>query len=376
LEDDISIELHILQSHLDGMLNRVTHNSLTLKRLQAFEMRLLGLSTLTEMIDFILNETKLLFDLEIVSLYLFDPTNDIACYLENDHYPYQSREGFMLVESDALFKKFFDYSHKPLLGIYHPENYEQFFLDAQQMPSSVILAPLVRRGKYIGSLNLGSYRSDRFIHTMATDFIEHLASVLSISLENTLTFETMRRTSLFDPLTGVNNRRFLEQRIDEELDRSIRTRQPLTCLFLDIDYFKCINDTYGHQAGDQVLSQVASAIKKQLRSNDVLARYGGEEFVALLSGSDEVIALEIAERIRSSIAGLLVQFDEQNIAVTISIGAATFNPDSSALKNVSDTARQLINAADAALYQAKHKGRNRVENSGGILAALDLHKVL
>ena len=168
----------------------------------------------------------------------------------------------------------------------------------------------------------------------------------------------------------------MEQRIDEELDRSIRTRQPLSCLFLDIDYFKCINDTYGHQAGDQVLSQVASAIKKQLRSNDVLARYGGEEFVALLSGSDEVIALEIAERIRSSIAGLLVQFDEQNIAVTISIGAATFNPDSTALNSVSDTARQLINAADAALYQAKHKGRNRVENSGGILAALDLPKVL
>ncbi len=374
MEEDISIDLRILQSHLDGMLSRVKHNSLTLKRLQAFEMRLLALSSLTEMIDFILDETKLLFDLEIVSLYLFDPTNDIACYLESDHYPYKDRQGFMLVESDALFKKFFDYSHKPLLGIYHPENYEQFFLDGDQIPSSVILAPLIRRGKYIGSLNLGSHRSDRFIHTMATDFIEHLASVLSISLENTLNFETMRRTSLFDPLTGVNNRRFLEQRINEELDRSLRTHQPLSCLFLDIDYFKCINDTHGHQAGDQVLSQVAGAIKKQLRSNDVLSRYGGEEFVALLSGSDESIALEIAERIRSSIEALLIQFGGQEIAVTISIGAATFIPGLNATKSVADTARELINTADAALYQAKNNGRNRVENSSGILSTLDLQK--
>src|SRR5574343_1120507 len=98
LEEDISIDLRILQSHLDGMLNRVKHNSVALKRLQAFEMRLLALSSLTEMIDFILDETKLLFDLEVVSLYLFDPSNDIACYLESDHYPYKSREGFMLLE--------------------------------------------------------------------------------------------------------------------------------------------------------------------------------------------------------------------------------------------------------------------------------------
>ena len=372
MDEDITADLRVLQSHLDGMLNRVQHNSLTLKRLQAFEMRLLGLSSLTEMIDYILDESKSLFDLEIVSLFLFDPTQEIAAYLASDHYPYQSRKGFMLVNDDGLFKKFFDYTHRPVLGIYHPENYAQFFPEDAERPSSVILAPLVRRGKYLGSLNLGSFRQDRFIRTMATDFIEHLASVLSICLENTLNFETMRRTSLIDPLTGVNNRRFLEQRIDEEIDRSIRNRQPLSCLFLDIDYFKRINDNFGHQAGDHVLALVAAAIKKQLRSNDVLSRFGGEEFVALLSGSGEGISGEIAERIRSSIAALSIEFGAQTIPVTISIGVATFDAKLSKINSATETASQLIHAADGALYKAKNNGRNRVENSGVISEKLQL----
>lgn len=374
MDEDITADLRVLQSHLDGMLNRVQHNSLTLKRLQAFEMRLLGLSSLTEMIDYILDESKFLFDLEIVSLFLFDPGREIAAYLASDHYPYQNRKGFVLVNDDGLFKKFFDHTQRPLLGIYHPENYEQFFPGETERPSSVILAPLVRRGKYLGSLNLGSFRQDRFIRTMATDFIEHLASVLSICLENTLNFETMRRTSLIDPLTGVNNRRFLEQRIDEEIDRGLRNRQPLSCLFLDIDFFKRINDNFGHQAGDHVLALVAAAIKKQLRSNDVLSRFGGEEFVALLSGSGESISGEVAERIRGSIAELNIEFNGQAIPVTISIGVATFDSKLSHKNSVSETAGQLIQAADAALYRAKHNGRNRVENSGIILEMLQLQQ--
>ena len=202
---------------------------------------------------------------------------------------------------------------------------------------------------------------------MATDFIEHLASVLSVCLENTLNIETMRRTSLIDPLTGVNNRRFLEQRIEEELGRSMRTRLPLSCLFLDIDYFKRINDSHGHQAGDHVLAVVAALIKKQLRNNDVLSRYGGEEFVALLSESDENSAGEIAERIRGSIAELVVEFNAQVMPVTISIGAATFDPGLVGRKSVLEMANDLIQSADAALYEAKREGRNRVKNSGVVL---------
>ena len=176
----------------------------------------------------------------------------------------------------------------------------------------------------------------------------------------------MRHTSLMDPLTGVNNRRFLEQRIEEELVRSQRNREPLSCLFLDIDNFKRINDGYGHQAGDCVLAQVAGLIKNQLRSNDVLSRYGGEEFVALLSQSEQRSADEIAERIRLSIETMQIVYLEQLIPVTISIGVATYQPQNWLRKPVLEIAARLIKTADTALYAAKNQGRNRVVN-GGVL---------
>jgi len=370
LKKDITTELYVLESYLDGMLDRVQHNSLTLKRLQSFEMRLLGLDTLAEMIEYILSETKQLFALDIVSLCLQDAKDEIANYLTSDRYPYETREGLLLTKDDSAFKRVFDFNQRPLLGIYNAEIYSPFFPTESQSPSSVILAPLIRQGKYLGSLNLGSYRSDRFIRSMATDFIEHLASVMSVCLENTLIIETIRRTSLIDPLTGVNNRRFLEQRIEEELARCMRTRLPLSCLFLDIDFFKRINDNFGHQAGDHVLALVAASIKKQLRNNDVLSRFGGEEFVVLLAESDEKSAGEIAERIRSIIATLAIEFNGQSMPVTISIGTSTFDPCQASTSPVLVKANALIQSADAALYEAKREGRNRVKNSGVVLESL------
>lgn len=370
MEKDITTELYVLESYLDGMLDRVQHNSQTLKRLQSFEMRLLGLDTLAEMIEYILSETKELFALDIVSLCLQDAKDEIADYLTSDHYPYETREGLLLTKDDSVFKRVFDFNQRPLLGIYKAEIYAPFFPTESQRPSSVILAPLIRQGKYLGSLNLGSYRSDRFIRSMATDFIEHLASVMSVCLENTLIIETIRRTSLIDPLTGVNNRRFLEQRIEEELARCMRTRLPLSCLFLDIDFFKRINDNFGHQAGDHVLALVAASIKKQLRNNDVLSRFGGEEFVVLLAESDEKNAGEIAERIRCNIAALAIEFNGQSMPVTISIGTATFDPCQACRSPVLAKANALIQSADAALYEAKREGRNRVKNSGVVLENL------
>lgn len=367
MEEDITTDLCVLQSHLDGMLHRVQHNSITLKRLQSFEMRLLGLHSLAEMIEFILGEIKDLFELDVVSLCLLDSKGEIAGFLDADGYNHKNRQGLLLIGEEQRLNSSFGLLNRPFLGVYYPPSCDQFFPDQAEKPASVVIAPLMRRGKFLGSLNLGSGRADRFIHSMATDFVEHIASVISICLENNINFEMMRLTSLVDPLTGVNNRRFLEQRIDEELDRSQRAREPLSCLFLDIDFFKRINDGYGHQAGDYVLAKVAGVIKKQLRNNDVLARYGGEEFVALLSQSDENQAVEIAERIRLAIETLQIQYEDQPIPVTISIGGGTFQPGLARGVRVTEIAAKLIQTADAALYEAKRNGRNRVE-SGGLLS--------
>jgi len=366
LEDDITTELRVLQSHLDGMLDRVQHNSLTLKRFQTFEMRLLNLNSLAEMIDQLLGDAKSFFDLDVISFCLIDEKAEIAGYLSDDGYDYLSNKQLILLRDNELLKSTFGLSATPFLGTYKQSCCAEFFLKSDRKPVSVAIIPLRRRGKYLGSLNLGSFTPNRFINDMATDFIEHMVSVVSICLENNLNFEMMRRTSLIDTLTGVNNRRFLEQRIGEEVDRSQRNDEPLSCLFLDIDHFKSVNDTYGHQAGDYVLAMVAGMIKKQLRSNDVLARYGGEEFVALLSNIPEVMAYDIAERIRKSIKDLIFNYNETNINVSISIGLSTYQPEKTQLKTSAEISTQLIHSADSALYVAKENGRDRVEIGAGI----------
>jgi diguanylate cyclase (GGDEF)-like protein len=202
---------------------------------------------------------------------------------------------------------------------------------------------------------------------MATDFIEHLSSVISVCLENSLHVEEIRRVNYLDALTGVNNRRFLEQRIDEELHRCQRNAEPLSCQFFDIDFFKSVNDKHGHQGGDRVLSLVAAEIRDQLRDIDIFVRYGGEEFVALLSNTNESKALEIAERVRKAIQMLVIPFNGISISVTISIGVSTYVPDSASISIDGEIATRLIKSADSALYRAKHNGRNRVENGGNVL---------
>ena len=367
MEDDITTDLRVLQSHLDGMLDRVKENSLTLKRFQVFEMRLLNLNTLPEMIDHMLSDTKTFFDLDVVSFCLIDEKSEVAGFLNDDGYDYQSKEGLLLLDDKELLKNTFGLSPSPFLGAYKQSSCSGFFSNSSRKPVSVAILPLSRRGKIFGSLNLGSYNSNRFINDMATDFVEHMVSVVSICLENNLNYEMMRRTSHFDVLSGVNNRRFLEQRIGEEIDRSQRNETPLSCLFLDIDHFKLINDSFGHRAGDEVLSLVAGTIKKQLRSNDVLARYGGEEFVALLSAIGDKKASDIAERIRHSIKGLAVTYNKSDLSVTISIGVSTYQPSQSPLVSTAEIAAQLVHLADTALYQAKKNGRDRIARGQPVL---------
>jgi len=367
VEEDLTTDLFVLQSHLESMIERVQQNSATLRKFQAFEMRLLKLNSLSEMIDHILEDAKLYFDLDVISLCLIDEKNEIYRFLVDDGYECKTSKGLILLDSKDLLKKTFGFAHRPYIGVYKSSKCADFFQHVEDKPASVAITPLNRHGNYLGTLNLGSFNADRFVDNMATDFVEHLVSVVGVCLENNLNSETIRRTSFVDTLTGVNNRRFFEQRVGEELDRCQRNGDPISSLILDIDFFKAVNDAHGHQAGDFVLALVANEIKSQLRNNDVLARYGGEEFVVLLSNINEAKALEIAERIRKTIQVLCIEFNGISVPVTISIGSATYLPNTIAGLNNAEIVERLIKLSDAALYEAKHNGRNRVENGGLVL---------
>jgi diguanylate cyclase (GGDEF)-like protein len=153
--------------------------------------------------------------------------------------------------------------------------------------------------------------------------------------------------SRIDPLTGLLNRRGLEERFAVELARAKRDRRPLAVVAVDIDHFKRINDDHGHQAGDRALVWLAAMLCEQTRGADIVARVGGEEFVIVLPGSDGASTLEFAERLRRAI-----EDGDAEIALTISAGVASALAPS--------TAHTLLDAADRALYAAKHAGRNRV----------------
>jgi two-component system, cell cycle response regulator len=161
--------------------------------------------------------------------------------------------------------------------------------------------------------------------------------------------------AITDPLTGLHNRRYMESHVTSLVEQALARGKPLALLIIDIDYFKAVNDVHGHDAGDDVLREFATRVKKSIRGIDLACRYGGEEFVIVMPETDMAVAAIVAERIRRRIAGepFAIRAGAAALDVTISIGLA-------ALAGVSDTAAAILKRADQALYRAKRDGRNRV----------------
>ncbi len=166
--------------------------------------------------------------------------------------------------------------------------------------------------------------------------------------------ETMEQ-AVTDELTGLHNRRYLMTHLESSFQQSLQRRSAMTLLICDIDFFKSVNDSYGHDAGDEVLKEFARRLRRSLRGLDLVCRYGGEEFVVVMPETDMSLAFGVAERVRLTIASepFLVEGGARAIDVTVSVGAAC-------LEGPDDTVERLIKRADTALYAAKRKGRNRV----------------
>ncbi len=184
-----------------------------------------------------------------------------------------------------------------------------------------------------------------------------IVNICGLAIENTRHYQRIKELSDTDGLTGIANRRKLEDHLSSEWRRMQREQKPLALLMCDIDYFKNYNDLYGHQAGDECLKVVAAALAKHSqRSGDLAARYGGEEFTMVLPSVDLKCAEQLAEKIRLAIEELMIKHDSSSVSeyVTLSIGVACVVP------TAESSAEKLIAMADSALYTAKAAGRNRV----------------
>jgi diguanylate cyclase (GGDEF)-like protein len=213
----------------------------------------------------------------------------------------------------------------------------------------------------IALLALGIDISKIVLITVLAGFLLCTANFMLISnycvrkTENTLTssYESMQNDYLYDELTTVYNRRTGLIRLNEEFARARRNGFTLSIAMVDADHFKNINDTYGHIAGDRILTHIATTLRDGLRECDVVARYGGEEFLILLPDTSGKAASMPLDRLRGRLANNVFEFDNMHIPVSISIGIAT-------ISSYDDDPLQLVNRADKALYAAKNSGRNKV----------------
>jgi diguanylate cyclase (GGDEF)-like protein len=215
---------------------------------------------------------------------------------------------------------------------------------------------------YVGVLSIA--RRDREFTETETDMFGYLAAQAAVSVENANLHETVQRQAVTDELTGLFNVRHFQDFLEHEIDRSRRFNSPVGLAMLDIDNFKKVNDTYGHQQGDLVLVEVARAMRSLSRDIDEPARYGGEELAVVLPQTDLDGAALLAERMRAKIEALEIKRLDGNgvMKITASFGVAS-------IPRSADGRKALIAAADAALYRAKHGGKNRVERAEAVGAA-------
>lgn len=221
--------------------------------------------------------------------------------------------------------------------------------------TSAICIPLLASGDMIGMLHIREREKENLLTPERQQSMTSFAEHLSLSLSNLKLRETLRQQSIRDALTGLYNRRFLEETLGREILRARRANIPLSLMMLDVDHFKHFNDKFGHQAGDLVLSNLGRILQAHVRGEDLACRYGGEEFMLVLPGAALDVTQERAELLRQEVEALSVHMNDQHLGpVTISIGL-------SCLPQNGTVAELLIQAADAALYQAKQSGRNVVK---------------
>ncbi len=225
---------------------------------------------------------------------------------------------------------------------------------------SFMSVPLVVQGELVGVLNLSHHRPRAFTEDKFR-LLALIAGQAAATIQRLLLYDEMRRLAITDDLTNIYNRRHFLERLQGEIDRARRYAVPFSVLFIDIDNFKELNDSYGHQVGDRILSELATILKHWARSSDIVARYGGEEFVVLLPMTDKQRGIVAAERLRTRVQRHTFYRRKK---LTVSVGVAGFPGDG-------ESVDQILGRVDEALYMAKKTGRNRACAFGDLLAAIE-----
>lgn len=358
-----------LQGRLDAYMEQARANEHKLGQFQDMELKLLSAESLPELCRVLIQDYRKAFGLDVVSLLLVDSSHHLAKLFKTF---FSNRAGsqvgeevellnyIQLVNDYQKLQELESFPPKPMLSAMDPVQHKPFFMENLDGLKSVAILPMQRHGLLLGMLCLGSKDSTRYSADMATDFLQRLALMAAVAIENAVNIEYLRQLSLKDTLTSANNRRYFFKRLREEISRAQRQAHAVGCLYMDLDHFKSINDHYGHPAGDMVLIHVTNIVQRIIRNSDVLARLGGEEFAVILPDISKYRMGEIAERIRMTVESLPCELTtETKIDVTVSVGLAFYDLGE-VVGEPEELGEALVNQADQALFYAKEHGRNRV----------------
>lgn len=360
----------LLQNKLNNLIKQVRDNERKQALYETFGFEIIGANSPKALRDLLLSEFVTRFQLKDVVLCLIDQHQDTErFFFEQDDEGRLNYEHRLLILDPVKDAGIIDSLIKvPLLGaeVFKKYHWMVSNLKTKAQIRSAAYLPLLRSERIIGALLLLSHDGNRFPQGVGTLFLQKLSVMAAVAIENCLNQQRIKEISYQDVLTQAYNRRYFDLRLKDEIARSIRWDDDLVCMFLDVDYFKNVNDQYGHQTGDQVLIRVANLIKIQVRACDIVARYGGEEFVVALPATTLQSAYEIAERLRQAVFTTTHCFQDEQFQVSVSIGMASLK-SLSVLKQQTQQdqhdseyiATALLDRADKALYQAKTGGRNQ-----------------
>jgi diguanylate cyclase (GGDEF)-like protein len=329
-------------SELKNLIENSRINEAIAKKLFDIETEILSCQSSNELLKRLLDLIKEKFQLTNVALLLIEPT-PLPYLLSSNMRSSWHQENCRSIAEHILPALHAD--NKPFLTNNLPQLAQAIPAKLLANANSAAIIPLNLAGKLFGSLLFTDEDKERFTPQLGTFHLEQLSVKVSLCLSNALIREQLEHMANYDRLTGVANRRLMENSIKKELTRQRRYNVPFSIIFIDCNKFKLINDTYGHDCGDKVLVYVASQLEELIRDNDKCFRYAGDEFVITLAGQDNKDAQKVVRRLTLFFTNHPMPYGKESLAITISCGVAA--------SDGSQTMEQLLKQADEQLYLHK-----------------------
>jgi len=333
-------------NNLEFIIERLKTNEEIAQKFYMVEAKILSILNFSDFFDMLLSEIREKFDVSHVWISIIK--NSELSKLIRSIGPSDNLKKHLNMIDRTLFAELLGSMMEPILANSDLEPYFKLFPRGQKYDiKSIAVSPISLDGKVVGSLNLADISKLRFQPGLDTVFLDHISVKVSLCLSNVVAHEKLKFLAYHDPLTGLLNRRVMEDVLKREFTRAVRYKNSLTIVFIDLDDFKTINDTYGHDRGDDLLKHVAKLLIDMCRETDVVARFAGDEFVIILPETSPENAERLIFRLIKDLSEYPLKKRGVTIPISISFGVASTKDTS--IKNH----QQLLKKADQKLYLAK-----------------------